>query len=285
MLKYLAIFAVLLGLAVYVAAKDKQAAQDAAQKAAHQNSTVLSTKSNEDHTQEYIEDAERNLPSWYGFFRWPYGTTAWAIILTLFAIAEQTKHTAEAADATRQSVGAIRQQTTLLADSVAAAQKSADAFVNSQRARLAVIFTEQQPSVFRFHAKNSGKSPALIMFFTVRFRVLESGQTLPLRPDYLDEEEDWSGEEEWVLPDKMANLEINGALERLDLSETSLQFSADERHALKTDKSRAYFYGYVRYRETVSREDKFTRFRYACFYTGEGYFLLRDRPGPYSLET
>jgi hypothetical protein len=151
MLKYLAIFAVLLGLAIYVSAKDKQTAQDAAQKAAHQNSTVLSAKSNEDHAQEDIEDAERNLPSWYGFFRWPYGTTAWAIILTLFAIAEQTKHTAEAAEATRESVGAITQQTSLLKDSVAAAKSSADAAIaqielmkNRERARLSVFMSEDE---------------------------------------------------------------------------------------------------------------------------------------------
>jgi hypothetical protein len=78
---------------------------------------------------------------WYGFFRWPNGTTAWAIILTLIAIAEQTKQTRKAAEAGRISAdastaqiqvmqtqtGHMERQTKILEDSVAAAQKSADA--------------------------------------------------------------------------------------------------------------------------------------------------------------
>lgn len=188
MRKYLVIFAVLLGLALYVAIKDKQASQDAAQKTAHQDNTVLPGKSNADHTQEHIEDAERNHPSWYSFFRWPYGTTAWAIILTLFAIAEQTKHTAEAADATRQSVGAIRQQTALLARSVDAAQKSADAADMSAKAAMGVAVPTLMLNGFAFAAqpgesasdffahprviliaKNFGQSPAFLKGYTITF--------------------------------------------------------------------------------------------------------------------
>ncbi len=110
MLKYLAIFALILGLAVYIARQDEHAAQYATQKTAYQNNAAVSAESNKNHPQESVSDAEWNAPGWYSFFRWPNSTTAWAIILTLFAIAEQTKHTAEAADATRQSVGAIQAQ-------------------------------------------------------------------------------------------------------------------------------------------------------------------------------
>ena len=42
--------------------------------------------------------------SWYGFFRWPNGTTTWAIVLTLLAIAERTRETAIAAKAAADNI-------------------------------------------------------------------------------------------------------------------------------------------------------------------------------------
>jgi hypothetical protein len=185
----------------------------------------------------------------------------------------------------RDQASTMKRQTGILEASVAVAQRSAEAFVNSERARLAVIFTEPKPSVFQFHAKNSGRSPAMILFFTVRFLVLEASESLPWTPDYLDEEEDWLGGEEWVQPNESANLEINGVLEIIDLSEASSLIPPETRQSLETDKSRVYFYGYVRYRDSISNEDKFTRFRFDCFWTGEGYFLLPCRSSPYCMET
>ena len=45
-----------------------------------------------------------NIPTWFSFVRWPDGVATWAIILTLYAIAEQTRETAKAAQATEASV-------------------------------------------------------------------------------------------------------------------------------------------------------------------------------------
>lgn len=83
---------------VYVARQDERAAQKSAQDAARFGKSAVSAKANEEHTNENAPDAERNTPGWYGFFRWPSGTTTWAIVLTLLAIAEQAKHTAKAAN-------------------------------------------------------------------------------------------------------------------------------------------------------------------------------------------
>lgn len=94
----------------------------------------------------------------------------------------------------------MERQTAILETSVAIAKKSAEAFVNSERARLAVDYSETEESVFRFQVKNSGRSPALIKFALVRFHILDSDEAFPHSPDYLDEEEDWSGSKEWVLP-------------------------------------------------------------------------------------
>jgi hypothetical protein len=58
----------------------------------------------EKHPQENVPDAEEHPPSWFRFFRWPDGTTTWAIIFTLIAIAAQTEQTKKAAVAGQTAV-------------------------------------------------------------------------------------------------------------------------------------------------------------------------------------
>lgn len=110
MLKYLGMLIAVFALAVYVAAKDEQAAKDAAHKTAQQSNAVPIAKPDANHPKENQENPEGNLPSWYGFFRWPNGTTTWAIILTLLAVAEQTQQTAKAAKASQTAAEAARDQ-------------------------------------------------------------------------------------------------------------------------------------------------------------------------------
>jgi hypothetical protein len=92
------------GLAIYISIQDKRAIQQSTQHAEHLNKDATIAKANGDHAEENVPDSPRNLPSWYGFFRWPNGTTVWAVILTLLAIAEQTAQTARAAKATEKAV-------------------------------------------------------------------------------------------------------------------------------------------------------------------------------------
>lgn len=212
--------------------------------------------------------------------------SAKAATVTALAADESAKAALAQIEVMKQQASVMERQTGILETSVTIAKKSADAFVNSERARLAVTYSETEPSVFRFHAKNSGRSPALIKFALVRFHALNSDESLPRKPDYLNEEEDWSGSEEWVLPDQPAELRINDVYERMDLSDTSVQVPDDVREHLKTGKSSAWFYGYVRYRESISGDDKFTRFIYACYFTtSEGVILIRENRNAYNLET
>lgn len=96
--------AVLAGLTLFIARQDERAAQESAKNPTQLNNGAVS-ESNEQHPQKHIENTNWDTPGWYSFFRWPTGTTTWAIILTLLAIAEQTAETAKAAKATRDSVG------------------------------------------------------------------------------------------------------------------------------------------------------------------------------------
>src|SRR5664280_778002 len=104
--KYLLGIVILCGLTLFVARQDERATQESAQKAAQLRNGAVSAKPNEQHPQENVEDTAWHTPGWYGFFRWPTGTTTCAIILTLLAIAEQTAQTAKAARETEKSAKA-----------------------------------------------------------------------------------------------------------------------------------------------------------------------------------
>jgi hypothetical protein len=91
MLKYVLGFVLVFGLAVYIAVQDERATQQSTQETKQASNGTVAAVPNADHPQQNVPNAERNLPSWYGFFRWPNGTTTWAILLTLLAIAEQTR--------------------------------------------------------------------------------------------------------------------------------------------------------------------------------------------------
>ncbi|MGP8260721.1 MAG: hypothetical protein ACLQM6_12305 [Acidobacteriaceae bacterium] len=98
-------FAVVFALSVYVAHQDERAVQHAAE--IHKFS--ITPKPDEQHPQENLpypaDDGLRwYLRYFYSLFRWPNGTETWALILTLMAIAEQTKHTARSADVANKTL-------------------------------------------------------------------------------------------------------------------------------------------------------------------------------------
>jgi hypothetical protein len=156
MLKYLGIFALIFALAVFVARQDERAARESAQITANPDKGAISTKADEHHPQENIQQAERNTPSWYGFFRWPNGTTTWAIILTLLAITEQTKQTAKATKATQESVAHIERQAGIM-------EGQLRTVINSERPWIVVSVDSPVPGEFRFWATNEGRTPAKVI--------------------------------------------------------------------------------------------------------------------------
>lgn len=95
---------VIVGLAIFVAVKDERSAQKSAQNATHLNKGAASAVADENHSQENIQDSKWDSIGWSGFFRWPNGTTAWAIILTLIAIAWQSDETRKAAESSEKQI-------------------------------------------------------------------------------------------------------------------------------------------------------------------------------------
>ena len=154
MWKYLLIFAVVLGLALFIARQDELASQQNARDAEHRSSTVT-TKNDAEPSKGNIADAERHSRSWYNFFRWPNGTTTWAIILTLLAIAEQTTQTARAAKATEAAVTTADRTFALQEDT---AKRQLRAYMVVKNARL---FLHPDGAVEpKFELDNCGQTPA-----------------------------------------------------------------------------------------------------------------------------
>jgi hypothetical protein len=103
MKKYLASLALILGMAFYVAVQDYRASKYYAPERGNGGQSVA-TGHDEVHAKEHVYDPERDSPSWYGAFRWPNGTTTWALILTLIVIAEQTKETRRSVEITAKTL-------------------------------------------------------------------------------------------------------------------------------------------------------------------------------------
>lgn len=110
-MKYLVILVVFLGFAFVIARHDEDAAFKSAQEPASQGNPAVAGVPDKDHPQNHKNDTAWDSPCGHIFhssFRWPEGITVWAIILTLLAISEQTKHTAKAAQATAKSADATK---------------------------------------------------------------------------------------------------------------------------------------------------------------------------------
>jgi hypothetical protein len=108
MLKYLAIFAVVIIASVFVSTQNENYAKDAAQESTQIRNPVSPRDTNEEQPQANTSQAKRNPPSWYlvaaPYFAWPNGVGAWAVFLTLFAIVEQTRETGKAAEAALRQI-------------------------------------------------------------------------------------------------------------------------------------------------------------------------------------
>jgi hypothetical protein len=104
MLKLLGVISLLvIGMTVFVAIKDERATERHAKQtsnASKQPNESVVPKPNEKCPDEDVYNPERDSPRWYGVFRWPNGITTWALLLTLAALIEQTRHIAKGAEAT-----------------------------------------------------------------------------------------------------------------------------------------------------------------------------------------
>ena len=128
--------------------------------------------------EEEKASADDYLPWGYKLFKWPEGITAWAIILTGFAIAWQGDQTRRAAVATERSVAVARRQNDMMKD--------------RERARIEIkpgtLLLEDEASPYwnlvgDVKVRNLGSSRAYINQFQMDIIWCDS-DTPPLSPDF-----------------------------------------------------------------------------------------------------
>jgi hypothetical protein len=181
--KYLAILGVItVGLAIYVGFEDGRYTQEIAQKTAEIDKGAASANAVEKHSREGVPDSELHAPSWNGwfnFFRWPNGTTAWAIILTLMAVAGQARESAKATQAMLDSIP-LQQQ------AANAALLNAQAVINAERPWLLVLIEPNSGPMggFTIHVKNKGRTPAVATAVHMGCVAVEGTSALPKVPSY-----------------------------------------------------------------------------------------------------
>jgi hypothetical protein len=283
MLKYLAVLAVFLGFAFVIARHDEYTALKGAQEAACKNNSAAAGKPDECHPQEHSKNTAWDSPSGHIFhnaFRWPEGTTVWAIILTLLAIAEQTGQTRKATEATQASAEATRQQAEIASNS----QRSWIIPKSVSKPDLSGTWIMKVSCEFEVY----GSSPVrvyesqIIFDFFPAIPVGNTGEVipdLPENPDY--------GEESTTLTDspEMGQVWAPGSQITVGPMLKGAIAKPEQLQALKEGKNVLCLYGFINYRDAFDKSKmRTTRFCYICGKKGvletkyEEYFVLGGPP-------
>jgi hypothetical protein len=139
-------------------------------------------------------------PIWAKYVTWPEGVGAWAVILTLLAIAWQSAETHAAARATQDSVRAAEKQTEHIITSERAwmIAEAGDAGIPPEiEGATGIRWTE-----FSVRFVNKGKTPAFLLEVGYCGQVLPYGEKLPtVQPPYREKEiSKWEGKGLPLLP-------------------------------------------------------------------------------------
>lgn len=169
----------ILGLALFIARQDERTTQQNAQKSAQLDKRASPAEADKQNPQKTVPNPNGDTPSWYGFFRWPNGATTWAIILTLMAIAEQTRETARAATATEASVEEVKRQVTASHDGLRAWIAGNVTEIEPIKNPLGEIYPEQRR--FQWEIKNYGQTPAFIKLMAVEYSITDSADVIDIQ--------------------------------------------------------------------------------------------------------
>lgn len=247
----------MLGLCIYVSNQSHRTWQQYEEKCYGPNKSAPPPGSYSEDCDKGADSAARHLPAWYRAFSWPEGVTAWAILLTLFTISEQTNQTRRAAEATFLS---------------------AQALVNAERARIGFDVSKMGRS-FQIDGKNNGKTSARIMYAHGFTKILAHGEDLPSVPSYIGAPDDSS---EWIGPGETFDLLI--ATDRYGLFADLSEVPLCER--IRDKKAVLWVFGCIRYFDGVSSEERERRF---CFATSVDSdletYLYHAGPDAYRCET
>lgn len=145
----------ILGCCIYVSHQDQKTRDQYEQKCSQLNASSVPRSGHHEDCDEGAENAARHLPPWYRIFGWPEGITTWAILLTLLVIANQTRETAKAAEATQIAVHTADKSLALQEDT---AKRQLRAYMVMRNSRL--IIHEDGFVEAKMELANCGQTPA-----------------------------------------------------------------------------------------------------------------------------
>jgi hypothetical protein len=161
-----------------------------------------------------------------------------------------------------------------------AAARSAKAFINKERSRLFVNGEITDDFVATFHAVNRGLSPARITYKFVGCELFETEEKFAEKPPvyWWDSEVDYESDE-WLIPGKPHEIG------QYDASYISPVDNSELYENIMSRKNFAWFYGIVRYVDSVSEDGHEIRFCYKCWPRREGgHRLHAGGPATYISE-
>ena len=253
--------------AIVAMAYEQHYAREEYQAKSQTDCVALAVSIEEKHT--CAKDAQSRkdyAPWWYILEAWPEGITTWAIIGTGFVIAWQSSETRKAAKATEVASEA--------------AAKSTAAFINKERSRLFIRTEVTNEFCATFYAENRGNSPARITYGFVGCDIFTDEGNFPDIPDYARGDPAWVfGQNEWVLP------KGESRIGNYDADYISVTENPDLFNDIMSGKDKVWFYGVVRYTDSVSEDEHEVRFCYRTWIREDGsLFILGDGPQTYRLE-
>lgn len=260
--KYGIAVVIILGCCVYVTRQDQKTRDEYEEKCSQLNASTLPPSGHHENCDEGAENAARHLPRWFGIFRWPEGITTWAILLTLFVIADQTAQIRKSAEAALTSADAARTQIKVMETQAghmesqiremqtqtAVAKTSAEnallntkALINAERPWIVINVESPTPNQFNFIIENVGRTPAHVKSIWASWIPTRRGERLEIPSD--DEtEEPIMGFSSYLLPPTASQIAF-----RFNIEEMNQRGGFFPTHELR-------FYGRILYSDILQSE-------------------------------
>jgi len=155
------------------------------------------------------------------------------------------------------------------ADQTRYARRSAEAFINKERSRFFVRGEISGNFAVHFFAQNKGLSPARVTYGFVGCEIFSGDEKFKEVPDYTGGDPEWVfSRNEWILPDQ------EGRIGNYDAGFISEVENPELFAWMMGREHKVWFYGVVRYSDSVSQRGHEVRFCYETLIRDDGSLVL-----------
>ena len=292
--KYVVAIIAIWGCALYVSQQYEKARQQCGKECNQARNWSGSQSIHYEICDECQQSAEMKFPRWYRLFSWPEGITTWALILTLFAIVEQTAQTRKAAEAALLNAKAvidaerawivvsIERESSPLSREYPGMTLASIIAENNRRGNEAYLANMKgKPKIFYVSCLNQGRTPARIISVCAAYRFVERPEYLPSPPDYSAPTR---------MPEQTFIVSRDSFKIQPGFSPRSVWENARKARSLKANDNFLIYYGRVVYEDIFAFGDQSTRVqresRWAfCCFMDSDELPVRSSTGEYDRYT